>query len=365
MAKQFKDFTFMDKRLSSLSTKYVSSSFEQNDTINLALGKTMESGSVNRYKNVANYFTDVWNEVIKFDLCIIKDKCVYKDEPDQEITKNELREITRWLTSPHLPSWLQFEYETSNDDAILYHGWFNNIEPWVVNGKILGLTLSFECTSSFAFTDNIINEANVTVYHNMLVSNDSDDLYNYSYPVIEIHPKRTEQIFICNQSDCNLLESGILAAEAEVPLINTLLDKIENYALLQGYTVEYANVNEEEAFNIVPICNDTAIQFYFIDNYNNRTRCTAYYLTTNNTYYIIEGGFLFLQVYRDLPVYIDCEKLMIYDDIGRMVTFDKLGISDVDSIYWLRLINGNNSLLLYGNFQFKISHSEARKTGEF
>ena len=46
-----------------------------------------------------------------------------------------------------------------------------------------------------------------------------------------------------------------------------------------------------------------------------------------------------------------------------MVTYDKLGITDVAYMYWLQLLNGNNSLLFYGNCDFKVKHIESRKVG--
>ena len=33
-------------------------------------------------------------------------------------------------------------------------------------------------------------------------------------------------------------------------------------------------------------------------------------------------------------------------------------------MYWLQLLNGNNSLLFYGNCDFKVKHIESRKVGE-
>ena len=66
----------------------------------------------------------------------------------------------------------------------------------------------------------------------------------------------------------------------------------------------------------------------------------------------------------NLDVTIDTQKMLITDSIDRMVTYDKLGIKDVDQMYWLRFINGNNTLLLYGDYDLTIKFSESRKVGE-
>ena len=101
-----------------------------------------------------------------------------------------------------------------------------------------------------------------------------------------------------------------------------------------------------------------------IDNYGCETLCTVFYNTDTKEYKIIAGGFMYMKVYKDLDVVIDCKNMTIEDSIGRMVTYDKLGISDVGYMYWLRLMNGNNSIMFHGNCEFTIEHIEARKVGE-
>lgn len=130
---------------------------------------------------------------------------------------------------------------------------------------------------------------------------------------------------------------------------------------LNEYDLEYTG---KGAFNIVSICNDTGVQFKLINNYGCETLCTVFYNTDTKEYKIISGGFMYMKVYKDLDVVIDCKNMTIEDSIGRMVTYDKLGISDIGYMYWLRLMNGNNSIMFHGNCEFTIEHIEARKVGE-
>ena len=66
----------------------------------------------NKYRIEPNYFGDTWAGNLKFELNIIKDICT---EENTDITKADIREITRWLTSPHLPQWIEFEYSAGDD----------------------------------------------------------------------------------------------------------------------------------------------------------------------------------------------------------------------------------------------------------
>lgn len=363
MSKYFKDFTFMNKKLSSLSNKYIAVSFDEEDERYLAMERDMEMGERNRYKTQPNYFYDTWTDNLRFELNIVKDPDEYGTQNDLVFSHSEIRELSRWLTSPHLPNWIKFENLPGDDnDVVNYHGWFKNIEPFVVGSEIYGLTLYFECTSSFGFTDSITNKVDVSTYKSIVIENNSDELYNYCYPSISITPNANGQIYICNLSDCNILNTGTL--NPTTTAFDELLNRLEEYGRLNGFKVEYANSDIDSAFNIVPLCNDTAIQFYYIDRYNNRMKCTAFYLSDSNKYYIIDNGFMYMTVYKDLPVYMDCQKLTLNDELGRMLTYEKLGISEVDSIYWPKLIHGDNSILFFGNCLFEITHTETRKVGD-
>ncbi len=360
MAKHFKDFTFEAKKLSNILS-FVSADFDGNSDVPLAMERSMETGETNKYRIEANYYGDTWSDPLQIELDIIKDICLYPRQNDRIISQSEIRQITRWLTSPHTPRWIHFEYEENDTDKTAYYfGYFSNIETWAVSGEIYGLRLYFTCTTPFGFTENITNSKSITTYDHLLIQNDSDELESYCYPQINIHPKSDGQIFICNLSDCNLLEQGILSL-TQSSYFDSMLDAVEQYASLHGYTVKYTGAGN---FNIVPLCSSTAVQFYLVNKYNNEMKCTAFYLEDTKEYRIVEGGFMFMSVKQDLDIMIDCQRLQIVDSIGRMITYGELGISDVDCMYWFRLISGNNSVLLYGNADFTIAHKESRKVGE-
>lgn len=362
MAKEFKDFTFMGKKLSDLNTKYISVDFDGGTDVNMAMDRDMEMGDSNRYKIEPNYFYDKWNDTLEFELDIIKDPCRYTNQNDAIITKSERREITKWLTSSHFPEWLMFSKTGDTaDDAIRYFGWFNNIESFSVNSQIFGLKLHFKCTTPFGYTDNLITNVVCSTYKNVLISNNSDELNSYVYPSVEITPKTTGDIYICNMSDCTIRETGTLSS-ANTNYTSQLVSFVQLYAKSNGCTAEF--VISEKTKDIAWHCNNTLAQFKLVDAYGNETACTVFYRTDSKIYYIIENGIMFMSVSKNLKIYMDCQKLTINDELGRMIRYEKLGITDVGHMYWLQLINGNNSLLFYGNCDFKVKHVESRKVGE-
>ena len=61
---------------------------------------------------------------------------------------------------------------------------------------------------------------------------------------------------------------------------------------------------------------------------------------------------------------MDCQRGMFYSQTG-LLTFEDLGISDVDSIYWPRLYNGQNQFQLTGAATFTFTYREPRKVGAY
>ena len=63
--------------------------------------------------------------------------------------------------------------------------------------------------------------------------------------------------------------------------------------------------------------------------------------------------------------YIDCRNLKIYDITNSIVSFEDLGIENIDDIYWPRLAYGENIFEFTGDATFEISYREPRKVGAF
>ena len=63
--------------------------------------------------------------------------------------------------------------------------------------------------------------------------------------------------------------------------------------------------------------------------------------------------------------YIDCRNLKIYDITKSIVSFEDLGIEDIDDIYWPSLAYGEIIFEFTGDATFEISYREPRKVGAF
>lgn len=364
MSKECKDFIYRNQRLSDLGF-IASVSFEGSDDLPLGLSREIEKSETNKYRKSANQTGIKYSEDnLSFEIDIMKDPCQYHTQDDLEFTDKDVRKITRWLSSPQFYLPLKCEYASSSQrNSLTYYGIFTNIEKWVIANKTYGLKLTFSCSTPFAYTDDIICTVQAEGNKTLVINNEDDELDDYVYPILNINAAQTGDIFICNLSDCTLLNEGSLypsTVPSGLP-IDILQQKISDYALTKGYETVYQY--ESDGTTVKTFCDKTAVQFTYKNSQDTEFKCFAFYLD-DGKYKIIRNGMLHLTVNKSLPINIDFQQLRLFDDLGRPVYFSSLGVEDVDQVYWLRLLNGDNNLLFYGkNCTFTLKYRECRKVG--
>ena len=350
---------------------YMLVEFEEKTDVELSLARTLDKGTVNKYKAQYDVYGVTYDSELVFPISIMKNPCIYTSREELKFTRDEIRQLAAWLTSKQVPAWLYFEDEEFNADEVRYKGLFTNIEPFVA-GDIVGITLTFTCTSSYAYTHEITQEyeldsSGTTQIFQTVINNTSDEWEEYVYPTIRIYPHHETvdkgDMVIINMSDASVIDNGTLGSGTEEQsTMDVLKETIENFASTYGYTLEYETDDNDQ---VITRGDDHAVFLTLTEHTGEVHKCMAYYLA-DLSYYLVEGGFMYFTTYDELPVNIDCQKVKIYDDIGRMVLYSTMGIDDVDSFYWLRLKHGANNLLFLekGASTVQVKYSEPRKVGE-
>lgn len=67
------------------------------------LEREVDHSEMNRYRSYTYTYGTVYDDVLIFPIIFIKDPCKYTDNNDLRFTRQEIREINAWLTSPHFP----------------------------------------------------------------------------------------------------------------------------------------------------------------------------------------------------------------------------------------------------------------------
>lgn len=180
------------------------------DNLDVPLGLTREisKGSTNFYKNRADHYGTSYSDVLAFEIHIIKNTC----DNDSSFSKNDIRTINAWLTSPTTPKKLHmYNFENEDEEEYDYYGLFTDIRYEFTNvgdnGKPAAIIASFICDSPFGWvTKN--QEIEVTTDTIATIVVDSDEWENYIYPLIKVETDNvigaTSRIFsIENTSDNN------------------------------------------------------------------------------------------------------------------------------------------------------------------
>ena len=200
MASYGKSFTYNGR--SSADFDLVIGGFQSIDT-SLNLERTITKSTMNRFRHRTNTYGINYNDVLTFNIQIIKDPCKYTDQTDMRFTREQIREIAAWLTSPITPRiFHMFDYPDLEDGEYDYYGIFTNISAQ--DNEIYCLNCLFECNTPYALSaeQNIIIDDGEGV-----VSNPSDEYEDYVYPVIVITPTadvdEPYDIRLINESDGN------------------------------------------------------------------------------------------------------------------------------------------------------------------
>ncbi len=352
-----KDFEFDGKSLS--KQRFISVNFDDDTSLPSSLKRDMESSEMNKYRPERIGFGTIYTDVLTFDIHIIKDDSIFESQSEMEFTNEEYETLVSWLTSPQDNKWLNITKESG--EKILAKGYFSSVEPYDNWGICYGIRTTFTCSSPYTFNKKTI-EKEIHGGTNFLVNNESSEKYDYVYPTLHIVPTKNEEIYIHNLSDSKILENGSITITEDIASnIKTLKDKITSYSNTNNLKVEY--VINPDTLDVKMICDNTCLLFYMTDMYGIKHKYVAYYLKTEKQYFICRGGFFYCALNQALDIDIDCKMLGIYDSLKRPVLFTKMGIQDEDEIYWMRLINGNNSFRVFGNFNLSIDYLEPKKGG--
>lgn len=362
MIRLCEDFTYNNQKLSDFG--FISVEFDDIGEATFGLNRELLKGETTKYRTIVNHLGAEYRDVLSFEVHIVKKESEFSNNADEmEITRDEMRKIARWLTGTDYPTWLTFTNTDGREDDLRYCGVFTDIDGFKTN-RLYGLKLTFTNNSPFAYTGNIVSTHSVNGNVSATITNDSDLITKFNYPIIRMVTTRTgqQEVYICNLSDTEILDEGNLTlGSTNFETMVRLSGVIDRFAQIRGYTIEY---ERDRHGNYITICNDTAIQVRFIAHDGTEKKCMAFFNTLTGKYYIVRGGFIFLTLRQHLQVNINSRQKRIYDGINRMILMKDIGVRDTDYMYFPRLKSGDNTLLFYGlNCTFMIDRIEERKVG--
>lgn len=146
------------------------------------------------------YLGAKYSEKLRPVITLVKDQCVNND---LSFTEHECRMILRELTGFRGYKKMQI-YSNEYDELLYFNVRINKVQYKKVAGKVVGIILSMECDSQFAWSKEFNYVYDVKAGEEISFYNISDDLFNYLKPTVKIIPTfDIEVLEIVNLTDNN------------------------------------------------------------------------------------------------------------------------------------------------------------------
>lgn len=245
----------------------------------LGMEREMIVGNTTHVRHESFGLTGKYSDMLELNIMLIKDPGIYTTPELQNFGRDELREITAWLTSPNIPLLLEFEDYDESQEPVDFFGNFISVTAFS-SGEVFGLKATFRCSAPWGYTKEQVYSSTISESDTIMINNTSDDWESSVYPYITITP----------------------TAMGET-----------------NFTIE------------------------------NKT----------------DGGSFSFKGVRNVPITIDCRRLMVFDSLG-LIDYTDLGwtTDTLDTLYWPRLIHGWNEICITGSCKAEIRCRYPRKVGE-
>lgn len=171
------DFVYDDVRLSEIG--YMVASFITSNSESSSAGSKLEFETITNHGSHLNEIVNAtYNEMLSFTFDIMKYSC--QDINNNYISDNELTYLMRWLNRTEY-----CKFKPIYDDYSFYQtyfmGSFTEISTINVEGKVIGLTVTFTSNSPYGFSDFSNNIYTVNDSNGSFIVYDESDELGYKY----------------------------------------------------------------------------------------------------------------------------------------------------------------------------------------
>jgi len=355
--------------------------------------RTIEKGSMNKYRHTVNTWGVNYDDVLKFSIMIIKDPCKYTSHDDLRFTREDIRQISAWLCSPVSPRlYHMYDYDdTTSKDLEWEYDEETHIYSASFDGK--GLIYNFYCSEEMnvanhtgtAITylsdyDEVINisVAGVETEVERVITNTStvhESILETVYlrPAITILTEEPEYDYYGMFTNVEAADNHIYALqcdfECNTPFALSPIQSVTNMvdgSLTNTISVwNYSDEHEDYVYPLITIYPNSIIdpdsqsqdeEVAPIDRQNIRI--------TNKT-----DGNRSIQlnnINAGDTLVMDCRKLTVTNlHTSSLITFEDMGVDVVDYIYFPRLLYGENKIEISGNAQITITFRYPVKVGAY
>ena len=291
--------------------------------IPLNLKRNTSISEMNRYRHRVNMYGINYDSVLGFTIQLMKDPCVdgiQRDQSEFRFTRQEVRQIAAWLTSPISPRLFHmYDYPKT---------------------KTVESTVDEEIEAQYdEETGDLIEGTGITVQRTVYTEvDDSEAEYDYMGVFTDVTP--TDNYFNC--LECTF--------ECNTPYA---LSPLQSFTITDGEGT-IPNPSDEYEDYVYPLITITptsselgAYDIRLINESDGNRSITLKNMKPADT------------------VTMDCQKLTVTNISGSLMSFEDLNIDVVDYIYWFRLVHGNNDIKIVGDAAVTFTFRYPVKVGAY
>lgn len=150
------------------------------------------------------YLGDKYTDKLRPQITIVKNPCMYSDDK-MPFSEKDCRNIFRTMTGIRGYQWMKVVNDSDEDD-IWFRAKINDVSVKRINGVVYGIILSMECDSCFGWSNETNIDLNFSANKSIKIYSNTDDLYNYIYPIVKITAKSNGTLQLRNITDNQITE---------------------------------------------------------------------------------------------------------------------------------------------------------------
>ena len=367
--------------------------------------RTIEKGSMNKYRHTVNTLGVNYDDVLKFSIMIMKDPCKYTSHDDLRFTREDIRQISAWLTSPISPrlyhmynyddttskdlKWVYDErshvYSTSFDGKSLIYNFYCG-EELNVNGHV-GTAITYVSTYDETVTVSVngvetivekeISSTSIDENGHEITTTETITETTYPRPVVTLLTKEPEYDYFGMFTNIEATDNGVYTLqcdfECNTPFALSPVQSVTNLvdgSLNSEMSVwNYSDEREDYVYPVIVIVpkgsNNTDISE---TEQNQGTGSVAPDESQSIRITNESDGNRSIQLNNLNPedtLTMDCRKLTVTNISGNLLSFEDMGVDAVDYIYFPRLLYGENRISISGNAEVLFTYRYPVKVGAY
>ncbi len=188
-----------------------------------------------------------------FDVC--KNPCLYKTDEEKIFSDVEISDFMRWVNQK---KYFKFKpiYENDSYQELYFLGSFTSISGIIINGKVIGFTLTFTSNAPFGYADEKEYIASLSSPSDQFIFYDDSDEIGFCYPDffqieclsngnLEFHNNRDTRSTVIN----NCLKNEVIIMDCSSKIIQSSLN---HPSLYNDFNYNYPRIFNDinDRFNI-------------------------------------------------------------------------------------------------------------------